>query len=398
MDDSELEARLRTHLHRRFDDANAAPELHAAVEQAIATPPRRFGLPAVRGGSLGLRWSSLAAVVAVAVIAVAALQVGGLLGPGDATPTPSSAAVPGERQFIVLPPAGHAPNRTEDGLAADILTARLRALLSVDAGGFTSAVGNAITFIVPAVGPPDGSIRTVLRSPGNVEFVPLPASYADGTHEAVVGQPLPTDEPALFGWDGIADVAQDVDQQDRPIVTISLRRAAAEAFAEYTAGHIGGTFAIVIDGDVVLLPTVNEPIRGGDVQVAGGGPPGSPAERAFAEASAILVGGKLPDAWLLPTLPTVPETLEPSELAAKVARELPGITVQDAELGATVSGPPERWIAVWRTSLVGLTEACGRVPPGSVAMCEGLDASMHESMFEYLFDAETGEYLTSEPM
>ena len=46
-DDRDLEARLRTHLHRRFDRAQPPPEVVAAVRQVIATPPRRIALPAL---------------------------------------------------------------------------------------------------------------------------------------------------------------------------------------------------------------------------------------------------------------------------------------------------------------------------------------------------------------
>ena len=395
MDDRELEARLRTHLHRRFDNATPSPELASGVRQAIATPPRRFGLPAVRGGSLRLGWSAMGAVLVVAIVAVAGLRIGGLLDPGSANPTPSAptSAPPTERQFIVLPPVDAAPTKTESSLAANVLTARLQAILGVgdDPGAFTTAVGNAITFRLPITGPSDESIRAVLRAQGEVAFVPLPESYTDGTHTAEVGQNLPTDEPVLFGWDGIASAAMDVDQQGRPALTITLRPAAAEAFGDFTAAHAGGTIAVVVDDDVALLPVINEPIRGGEIQLSGGGLPGSAEQAAFVEASAILVGGKLPDAWsALP--PSVPEILQPHELAFGFARELPGVTVASADLDAVLQG--RRWVAVWRTHLAGriAEDVCPQLSLAWRGSCPMVDSAV-----TFTFDAETGDLLSAEP-
>jgi hypothetical protein len=392
MDDRELEARLRTHLHRRFDNANPSPELTASVQQVIATPPRRFAPPAVRGGSLRLGWSAVGAALVVSVIAFAGLRFTGLLDPGATNPPPT-AAPPIERQFIVLPPVDAAPTKIESGLAADVLIARLGAILDVgdDPTGFTSAVGDAITFRLPMTGPSDESIRAVLRAQGEVAFVPLPESYSDGTHTAEVGQNLPTDEPVLFGWDGIASAAMDVDQQGRPALTITLRPAATEAFGNYTTAHPGGTIAVVIDDDVALLPMINEPILGGEIHLSGGGLPGSVEQAAFIEASAILVGGKLPEAWSsLP--PLVPDILQPHELAVGFARELPGVTVESTDLDAVSVG--RRWVAVWRTHLAGqfAEDVCPQLSVEWRGSCPVVDPSV-----TFTFEAETGELISAEP-
>jgi hypothetical protein len=394
MDDNDLEARLRTHLHRRVDNANPSPELVSAVQQVIAAPPRRISPPAVRWGSLRLGWSAVGALLVVAVLAIAGLRIGGLLDPA-ANPTPSSptSASPTERQFIVLPPVDAAPTKTESSLAAAVLTARLHAIFGVsdDPGAFTSAVGNAITFRLPITGPSDESIRSVLRAQGELAFVPLPESFTDGTHTAVVGQNLPTDEPVLFGWDGVASAAMDVDQQGRPALTITLRPAAAEAFGDYTAAHQGGAMAVVVDDDVALLPIINEPIPGGQIQLSAGGQPGSAEQAAFVEASAILAGGKLPEAWSsLP--PWVPEILQPQELAIGLARELPGVTVESADLDAVLDG--RRWVAVWRTQLAGriADNVCPQLSVEWQGSCPVVDP-----LLTFTFEAETGELISAEP-
>ncbi|MEA2672922.1 MAG: hypothetical protein QOI92_114, partial [Chloroflexota bacterium] len=70
MDDLELEARLRTHLHHRFDDAPIPAGLASNVGQALTTAARPIGL-ATRTGRLRLGWTAVAAAVVIALGAVA---------------------------------------------------------------------------------------------------------------------------------------------------------------------------------------------------------------------------------------------------------------------------------------------------------------------------------------
>ena len=393
MDDRDLERRLAARLHQRFDTVQPPADLTASVQQVMATPTRRVGLPDLRFGRLRPGWSAIAAAVLVALVAVGGVGYGNLIGP-RAGPSPSvDVEGPLERFFIVLPPVDATPTKTESSLAADVLSARLRALLFFGdyPNSFSGAVGNAITFRLPMTGPSDESIGAVLRAQGEVAFVPLPESYTNGTHTAEVGQNLPTDEPVLFGWDGVASAAMDVDQQGRPALTITLRPAAAESFGDYTAAQPGGIIAIVVDDDVALLPVINEPIAGGEIQLSGGGLPGSAEEAAFAEASAILVGGELPEAWSsLP--PWVPEILQPEELAASLAFQLEGVTVESANLDAVLYG--RRWVAVWRTHLAGriAEDVCPQLSVEWRGSCPVVDPSV-----TFTFEAETGELISAEP-
>jgi hypothetical protein len=317
MDDLELEARLRTHLHRRLDDAPIPGGLVSNVSQALATAARPIGL-ATRTGRIRLGWAAVAAAV---ILAVAAIGIGkglGPTGPGAiATPTPPATTAP-ERWFVVLPPPGTDFNKPVASVAGDVLSARIRAL---GIGNFTSAAGYGIEFLLPAGGPSDASIRAVLGANGELRIVPLPVSdYGPGMRTATLGKPLPKDEPALIGWDGIASVASDP-LGGSPDITITLKPAAAQAFGDYTGAHIGETFAIVLDGRVVLLPIVMDPVTSGQIKIT----PGS--GDTFAETAAILAGGELPVAW---RGATVPEIITSDQAIAAALTATRGGNVQDA--------------------------------------------------------------------
>ena len=229
--------------------------------------------------------------------------------------------------------------------------------------------------------------------------MPLPESYVDGTHAAVIGQNLPTQEPALFGWDGIADATSSVDEQGRPVLSISLRAAAGDAFDAFTTSHVGATFAIVIDDDVALLPMINEPITDGKIVVSGGGVPGSRESSDFAESAAIIAGGKLPEAWIMPS---VPELMSPDDIETtlefefgKVEPPLPtsvDLRVTAADLDAVLVG--RRWTPVWRLGLDGLAEGCPTpLPSDERGICRWADPNVI-----HVFDAETGDWLGTAEM
>ena len=199
-------------------------------------------------------------MAAALVLGLGVIGIGKVLGPvgPGAHPTPAPSA-PIERVFVVLPPTGTAPDKAAASLAGDVMSARLQAL---GIGNFTSGIGYGIEYFVPPDGPSDATIRAALTATGDVRFVPLPvADYGDGKLVATVGDPLPKDEPALFGWEGIATVAIGANQQGLAELEVTLRAPAAQAVSVYTEGHVGESFAIVVDGRVAAVPMVRAPSR-----------------------------------------------------------------------------------------------------------------------------------------
>lgn len=378
MTDGDLEARLRTHLHQRFDSADPSRELLESVRQAVTTTPRPVGLTDLRIRPIRLGWSVVGVAAVLAIVALVAANLGRQLGPGAATPPPSSTIVPEvERWFVVMSTSGAAPSKSESGLAADILTERVKAL---GFGNFTSAVGYGIEFILPASGPSDEATRRVLKATGDVTFVPLPPSdYGEGKLTAEVGKPLPKDEPALFGWDGIASVVRK-DTESGPAIAITLRPAVKVAFGDYTSMNLGEIMAVLIDGNVAALPTINEPITTGEISITWDAADAD----GFAEFAAILIGGMLPASWQHPSVPVIID--RETAIGAAVGAQ-PAASVESAEVNVIAQGTG--WRAVWNIVLTG--DFPGGCPPPAVESSRCPSAT---SQFVVL-DATSGALISS---
>ena len=381
MDDRDLESRLRTHLHARFDAVEPSSELLAGVRQILTTGTRRVGSARPWSARLTFGWSGLVAVALIALLALIGARFGGLIGPGGPGATPSGAIPSGPRQgpalerwFLVMPPTSALPSKADSSLAADVLRNRLGVF------GFQSivtGVGYAIQFRVPGDGPSDLgiTIRNALAATGDVRFVPLPpADYGDGKLHAQLGARLPKDELALFGWEGIASVTGDASTSPATL-QISLKPQVADAFADYTQSNVGQSFAIVVDGRVALLPRINEPILGGQIQLAGG-----IDDDRFAETVSILVGGKLPEAWANPVVPVI---LPLDEVQASAEREMPGAALVDANLEAIQDASTYGWREVWVLTFEGEFP----IPCASGAACPATEAIV-------TVDATSGETIS----
>lgn len=380
MDDHELEQRLRTHLHRRFDVAAPSPELAASVAQVFATRPRRLGTSGISLRMPALRWAAIAVTLVVAAGVV--VQLGGFIAPG-ATPVPTpgrSLDIPTGRLFLVIPSTREVPAAADTEAAVAVLIRRLQALgiESVD-----SSVGIGIELEVPTGEPLDDAIIDVLGATGDLRFVPLPPeSYGPGGAPAAIGEPLPVDAPALLGR---ADV-ESISRAEPTGLVVSLRPEAAEAFATFTREHVGETMAVMIDDRVALLPMIQSEIANGEIVLQ----PGADSADILDEITAILMGGKLPDAW---ADPVVPDLMPVEEIIAVAQREL-DLVGSDARLvSVELDVIPEDdgfwWHEVWRLTYEGsFPQSCPAMPPGA-SPCHPADT------LTTTFDASTGEGIGS---
>lgn len=72
----------------------------------------------------------------------------------------------------------------------------------------------------------------------------------------------------LLGADEL-EVKSSLDPSNRPVVSISLSKAAGERFAELTKAHVGDNITIFVCGVFVIDPVLMEPILDGKIQIAG---------------------------------------------------------------------------------------------------------------------------------
>ena len=173
--------------------------------------------------------------------------------------------------------------------AADVLSARVKAL---GIGTFSVGIGDSMVFSLPASPPPDqAKIQAAFRARGDVAFLPIPV--AAGAPQ--VGSPAPIGIAPLFDADGQVTAATVVDSNGAKALEIHLGPAGTAALAAYSTSHVGDDIAIVLDGVVLFLPKLMEPLTDGRLVVSF--PPDQGLPYALDVLAAILASGPLPAAW-----------------------------------------------------------------------------------------------------
>ncbi|HVG47363.1 MAG TPA: protein translocase subunit SecD, partial [Rubellimicrobium sp.] len=77
------------------------------------------------------------------------------------------------------------------------------------------------------------------------------------------------DRAAVVTGEDLTDSQPSFDQNGRPAVSFNFDPQGARAFGEYTAGHIGEPFAIVLDQEVISAPVIQSAIPGGQGIITG---------------------------------------------------------------------------------------------------------------------------------
>jgi len=77
------------------------------------------------------------------------------------------------------------------------------------------------------------------------------------------------DRAAVVTGEDLTDSQPSFDQNGRPAVSFNFDPQGARAFGEYTAGHIGEPFAIVLDQEVISAPVIQSAIPGGSGIITG---------------------------------------------------------------------------------------------------------------------------------
>ncbi len=90
----------------------------------------------------------------------------------------------------------------------------------------------------------------------------LPSLDDEGVYYTVESAPVVTGEE-------LVDAQPSFDQNNTPAVSFRFNPTGARKFGNYTAGNIGSPFAIVLDGEVVSAPVINQHIPGGSGIITG---------------------------------------------------------------------------------------------------------------------------------
>ncbi len=176
-------------------------------------------------------------------------------------------------EYQALPAGGKTPDAGAMATIKTIVENR------VNSQGVTEPVvqtqgTDRIVVELPGVNDPD-PIRKLLGATGRLDFVPLPTErYGTGTspgpNTATQGQPLPTQETALFSGAEIDQAYASTDDKGARAVGFKLKSKGATLFGDYTSKNVGNFFAIVLDGNVVSAPVIQSAITGGSGIITGG--------------------------------------------------------------------------------------------------------------------------------
>ena len=93
----------------------------------------------------------------------------------------------------------------------------------------------------------------------------LPYAEGQGTGCVIVQRRV------MVSGDQLVNAQQSFDQRTNQVtVDLTLDGAGSRAFGRVTQENVGRPFAIILDGEVLSAPRINEPILGGQAQISGG--------------------------------------------------------------------------------------------------------------------------------
>lgn len=146
-----------------------------------------------------------------------------------------------------------------------ILTQRLQ---NVGVRGFRIEVqNNRVTVRLPELEAAQrNQVNSLLTQRGNLAL----QLVKTGANNRAIAQLKPADlEPPQLTNRDLDRVLAGQGQSGRPALTLHLSREGAAKFARLTAANVGRRVAIVVDGRVLIAPTIRGPITGGTVSIQG---------------------------------------------------------------------------------------------------------------------------------
>jgi preprotein translocase subunit SecD len=191
-------------------------------------------------------------------------------------------------EYQALPVEGRAPRPEDLEVIRTIIENRVNST-GVSEPVITTQGSDRIVVELPGVSDPN-AVRNLVGQTGRLDFVPL------GTTQKNKGDTVDEKQfPPLFSGTELSSATIGVDgQTNKRVVNFVLKETGAKAFADYTAGHIGQYFAIVLDGRVISAPVINSAIPGGNVQISQDSTIGGYPLKEATELVTVLQFGSLP--------------------------------------------------------------------------------------------------------
>lgn len=130
------------------------------------------------------------------------------------------------------------------------------------------------------------------------------------------------DGTVFMTGDAVSSAEPGLDQYGQYVINFKLNKNGTELFRDMTSKHVGQVLYILLDGEVLLAPKVNEPITNGEGSISG-----MESREQAAKIAAQIQSGALPLVLTQQKVDTVSATLGDDALSTSVTAALIGMVI-----------------------------------------------------------------------
>ena len=115
-------------------------------------------------------------------------------------------------------------------------------------------------------------IKSLLGKTAQLNFRLVSENNEFGTEELISenGEKLNISKRIIMSGENLIDAQPSIQNQNNtPVVSFTLDRLGAQKFGRATTDNVGKRLAIVLDGEIVSAPNINEPITSGNGMISG---------------------------------------------------------------------------------------------------------------------------------
>ena len=115
-------------------------------------------------------------------------------------------------------------------------------------------------------------IKVLLGKTAQLNFRLVTENNEFGTDELIAenGEKLNISKRIIMSGENLIDAQPSIqNQNNEPTVSFTLDRLGAQKFGRATTDNVGKRLAIVLDGEIVSAPNINEPITSGNGMISG---------------------------------------------------------------------------------------------------------------------------------